>query len=203
MKIKICGITNTEDAQNAVALGADALGFIFYKDSPRFVTPEKVQEITVNLPPFVKLVGVFVNESKKVIEDIVKTCKLDLIQLHGQESPEFCMSLSRNVIKAFPVETIEDIDAIIPYQGIVSAILLDTKDKTKLGGTGKTFDWGIALQAAESDTPIILAGGISTDNIQKALQLINPYAVDICSSVECTPGKKDYNKMSKILGLIE
>jgi len=199
MKIKICGLTNRDDAIDAVNLGADAVGFIFYKDSPRYISPDVVEEISLFLPPFVLLVGVFVNHDKAFIDGVVHRCKLDLIQLHGDESPAFCRSMRRRVIKAFKIQDIDDVDAIAPYQSSVSAVLLDTKVTGKEGGTGKVFDWGLALKAKEFDIPLILAGGINAGNLNKAAKLVNPYAVDLSSSVESSPGKKDYNKMKDII----
>lgn len=199
MKVKICGITNRDDARDAIALGVDALGFIFYKQSPRYVSPDIVEEISLFVPPFVQMVGVFVDHSKEEIESIVKQCRLDVVQLHGNESVSFCIDLNMRIIKAFSVSDIEDIKAISQYQGIVSGMLLDTKVPGKIGGTGQTFDWGIALKAKEFETPIILSGGINENNLQKAIQLVNPYAIDVCSGVEREPGRKDYNKMQSIL----
>ncbi len=199
MKIKICGITNRNDAIDAVNLGADAVGFIFYENSPRYISPDIVEEISLFLPPFVLLVGVFVNHDKAFIDAVVHRCKLDLIQLHGDESPEFCRNMRRRVIKAFKIQDIDDVDAIAPYQSSVSAVLLDTKVKGIEGGTGKVFDWGLALKAKEFDIPLILAGGINAGNLNKAAKLVNPYAVDLSSSVESCPGIKDYNKMKDII----
>ncbi len=199
MKIKICGLTNRDDAIDAVNLGADAIGFIFYEDSPRYITPDIVEEISLFLPPFVLLVGVFVNHDKAFIDSVVHRCKLDLIQLHGNESPAFCRSMRRRVIKAFKIEDINDVDAIAPYQSSVSAVLLDTKVSGREGGTGKIFDWGLALKAKEFDIPLILAGGVNVSNLNKAAKLVNPYAVDLSSSVESAPGKKDYNKMKELI----
>lgn len=203
MKIKICGITNKEDALNAVSLGADAIGFIFSKNSPRYISPEKVEDISLFLPPFVFLVGVFVDQPQEEIIQIAHQCKLDLVQLHGQESPRFCMDIPRRVIKAFKVSDLEDLEPISMYQGIVSAILLDTKAQMIEGGTGKTFDWGLALKAKEFEIPLILAGGINAQNLKKAVNLVNPYAVDLSSGVESEPGKKDYNKMQEVISLAQ
>lgn len=200
MRVKICGITNQEDAHNAVSLGADALGFIFAKDTPRYVDPETVQEIAMSMPPFVSLVGLFVNQDVEEVKSIMVQCRLDVVQLHGDESPGYCMALNRRVIKAFPVSDIEDLVPIAKYKGIISAALLDTKDKEKRGGTGRTFDWGVALKAQEFEIPVILAGGITISNIKKAIQLVNPYAVDISSGVESEVRKKDYNKMKEVIG---
>ena len=198
MRIKICGITNKEDALNAVSLGADALGFIFYDKSPRAVHPDTVEEIVMNLPPFITLVGVFVNETKETIQAVSRQCKLNLIQLHGNEPPSFCQSLEKRVIKAIKVKEDNDIQQIRNYQGSVSSILLDTKVDQQEGGTGITFDWGLALKAKEYDIPIILAGGINQTNIEKAIQLVNPYGLDISSGVEAAPGKKEYSKLQDI-----
>lgn len=199
MKIKICGITNRDDAMDAVNLGVDAIGFIFYEQSPRYISPDIVEEISLFLPPFVLLVGVFVNHDKPYIDAVVHRCRLDLIQLHGDESPEFCRTMRRRVIKAFKISDHNDVDQIAPYQSSVSAVLLDTKVSGMEGGTGKVFDWGLALKAKEFDIPLILAGGINSHNINKAVKLVNPYAVDLSSSVEDIPGKKDYNKMQDIV----
>lgn len=201
MKIKICGITNTEDAQNAVSLGADALGFIFHKSSPRYVSVEKAEEISLFLPPFISLVGVFVNHELAEIQEIADRCKLNLIQLHGDETPDFCLKMPRRVIKAFRVSDLEDIEPIPKYKGMVSGILLDTRVKDIEGGTGKTFDWGLATKAKENDIPLVLAGGINEANLNKAVQIVNPYAIDVSSSIESEPGKKDYNKMNSIIEL--
>ncbi|MEK9656991.1 MAG: phosphoribosylanthranilate isomerase [bacterium] len=202
LKIKICGITNKEDALNAIALGASSLGFNFHKDSPRYITPEKVAEITYFLPPFVQLVAVFVNESIDSIHKIMQKCGLDLVQLHGDESLSFCKSLHYRFIKAIRVKDESDLSDILPFQGFASGILLDTKVSGSYGGTGKTFDWGLAIKATELDLPIILSGGIKHTNIKKAMSLVNPYAVDLCSSVEIKPGIKDYNKLSEFFRLV-
>ena len=201
MKIKICGITNKEDALNAISLGADAIGFIFSKDSPRYIEPEKAEGISLFLPPFVFLVGVFVNQTKEEIISIAHRVRLDL--LHGEESPAFCMEVPRRVIKAIKVSELEDLAQIPKFKGIATSILLDTKVQHLEGGTGKTFDWGLALKAKEYDIPLILAGGINSTNIKKAVNLVNPYAIDLSSGVECSPGKKDYNKMQDIIKIAQ
>ncbi|NDD66889.1 phosphoribosylanthranilate isomerase [bacterium] len=199
MKIKICGITNRDDAMDAVNLGVDAVGFIFYEDSPRYISPDIVEEISLFLPPFVLLVGVFVNHDKPYIDAVTHRCRLDLIQLHGNESPAFCRSMRRRVIKAFKIADIQDVDQIAAYQSSVSAVLLDTKVSGMEGGTGKVFDWGLAIKAKEFDIPLVLAGGINAQNLNKAVKLVNPYGVDLSSSVESLPGKKDYNKMQELV----
>lgn len=203
MKIKICGITNRDDAENAIFFGVHALGFIFYPKSKRFVTAEQVQEMTYFLPPFISTVGVFVNEDPGTVNDIVRSCKLDFVQLHGEETSDYCRKMNAKVIKALRVAELSDIEIIPEYQGSVTSILLDTKSDDLYGGTGKVFDWGLALSAKDFDVPIILAGGLSSDNINKAVQLVNPYAVDINSGVESKPGIKDYNKIQEILDIIK
>ena len=199
MNIKICGITNQEDALHAISLGAKAIGFIFHKESPRYIRPEKAEEITLFLPPFIQIVGVFVNQSQETIKKITEQCRLDIIQLHGNESPSFCLKLNQRVIKAFHIQNPEDLEPIANYQGTVSGILLDTKITGMLGGTGKVFDWGLALKVKELDIPIILSGGINATNIKKAITMVQPYAIDLCSGVENEPGKKDYNKMKRLI----
>ncbi|RAP31747.1 phosphoribosylanthranilate isomerase [Candidatus Marinamargulisbacteria bacterium SCGC AG-343-D04] len=203
MKIKICGITKREDAENAIFFGVHALGFIFYSESSRYVSPETVQEINYFLPPFISSVGVFVNEDADRVNDITKSCKLDFVQLHGDESPEYCMKMDAKVIKAIRVGGLDDIQKIPQFQGSVTSILLDTKSEGSYGGTGKVFDWGLALSAKDFDVPIILSGGLDVDNIKKAVQLVNPYAVDINSGVESEPGVKDYNKIQDIISVLK
>ncbi|MBT5855845.1 phosphoribosylanthranilate isomerase [bacterium] len=201
MRIKICGITNKEDALNAVSLGADAIGFIFYENSPRYIHPDAVEEIMMFLPPFVSTVGVFVNHSRDYINQVVNQCRLNVIQLHGEEAPKDCQGYKQRVIKAIRVFGPEDLQNIHNYQGVVSGVLLDTKVEGVQGGTGKTFDWGLALKAKENDVPLILSGGINAENVRKAVKLVNPYGMDLCSGVEREPGLKDYNKMQDLIGV--
>lgn len=199
MRVKFCGITNKQDALNAAALGVDALGFIFYRNSPRYVSPDVVEEISMLLPPFVMMIGVFVNQEKEEIEAIAKQCRLDLIQLHGDESPAMCLDLPYRVVKAIRVGEPDDLDLIPAYQGVASGLLLDTKKSGAYGGTGRTFDWGLALKAKEYDIPLILSGGISVENVSRAMSLVNPYAIDLSSGVEREPGLKDYQKMQDLM----
>ena len=196
-------MTNRTDALNAVALNIDALGFIFFEHSPRFIAPEKVEEFILDLPPFIHTYGVFVNAKYEYVEEVSTRCKLSGIQLHGNESPEFCTKFSLPTIKAIPVKNEEDIKAIPQYKGCVNGILLDTKVENVHGGTGKTFDWGLAIKAREYDVPLILSGGINVQNVGKAIRMVNPYAIDICSGVEKEPGIKDYNKMQELIKEIQ
>lgn len=189
----MCGITKIEDALAAQALGADAIGMVF-AESPRRVEKEQAREIVQALPPFVHLVGVFVDEKKSVIEDIADFCRLTVLQFHGAESPEYCAGFDRPVIKAFRISQREDIERLKPYQGKVSAFLLDTYHPALAGGTGQTFDWDMAKEVGKIG-PIILAGGLNPDNIEAAIRAVKPYAVDVSSGVEMTLGKKDHDKM--------
>lgn len=202
IKVKICGITNIEDALLAADLGADALGFIF-AESPRQIDSEKARAIIHELPPFVKTVGVFVNEEPEKIKEIQLECGLDLVQLHGDESPEQCRNLMPYSIKSFRIKDETGIKGIDKYKGAVRAILLDTYQKGKAGGTGKTFDWSLAIKVKEIEIPIILAGGLSPENIQEAIATVKPYAVDVSSSIEEKPGKKNPDRMKALFEKIE
>ncbi|MDI6784057.1 MAG: phosphoribosylanthranilate isomerase [bacterium] len=193
VKIKICGITNLADAEKAVELGADALGFIFSK-SPRRVDAEVATEIIKGLPPFISLVGVFVNESAEVVKHIASVCRLNVLQFHGDELPEYCGQFGRKVIKTFRVKNPDDLSMLPGYKGIVSAYLLDSRVKGKRGGTGETFDWELAKIALPYGR-VILAGGLTPENVAEAIKAVNPYAVDVNTGVESAPGKKDHEKM--------
>lgn len=190
IKIKICGITNQADAALAVELGADALGFIF-APSPRQVSPEQARNIIKSLPPFVQTVGVFVDESLNRIRNIMDFCGLDMIQLHGGESAESCSALMPHVIKGFRLSDSSRLSSIGEYRGKIRAALLDTYQKGIQGGTGKTFDWNLAIRAKEMGMPIILSGGLNPSNIQRAVAAVQPYAVDVNSGIEQRPGIKN------------
>ncbi len=196
--IKICGITNYEDASVAVGLGADALGFIFAR-SPRRITPQKVRDIINAIPPFVKTVGVFVNEGLAEIREVKKYCGFDLVQLHGDESPAFCHTLMPYTIKAIRIKDASSLHSIQAYHGKVKALLLDTYSKDKAGGTGKTFDWKLALKIKKLGMPIILSGGLGPSNIDGAISTVRPYAVDVNSGVEERAGKKSHILMKELM----
>ncbi|MDD5284938.1 MAG: phosphoribosylanthranilate isomerase [Desulfuromonadaceae bacterium] len=191
VKVKICGITNLEDALMAVEAGADALGFVFYRDSPRHIYPEQAALIINKLPPFVQTVGLFVNEDFTTVNETADLCGLDLLQLHGNETPEYCQAVNRRVIKAFRVKEISSLNVIHKYN--VAAFLLDAWSPSAPGGTGKTFNWEIAAAAATER--IILAGGLTPENVAEAVRIVKPYAVDVSSGVECAPGKKDAGRL--------
>ncbi len=203
IKIKICGITNIEDAATAVELGADALGFIFYSGSKRFVDPAAARDIILKLPPFITSVGVFVNQDLDEIKRILDITGVNTVQLHGDESPEFCGSVTASVpakvIKAIRVKDSLDAGSLAQYP--VQAILLDTYSDAEYGGTGKSFDWGI-LKDIDIEQKVILSGGLSPDNVAQAVEAVKPYAVDVNSGVEAGPGKKDHEKLKKFIEAI-
>jgi phosphoribosylanthranilate isomerase len=193
--IKICGITNLEDAVAAIAVGADALGFNFYKPSPRYITPQSAREIIEELPETVLKVGVFVNEeSPEEVRRIANESGITALQLHGDESPEYCSELANNyIIKCFAVSNDFDPHLIERYQ--VDAIMLDTKHTTLRGGTGRAFDWSVAQQVSKIVPRLYLAGGLSPENVADAIETVRPFAVDACSSLETIPGKKNEERM--------
>jgi phosphoribosylanthranilate isomerase len=193
VQVKICGITSLEDAHTAVDCGADALGFVFYPPSPRYVTPEQAARIIRALPPFVTTVGLFVDVTCDVVNEMVACCGLDRVQLHGRETPEFCRQISRPVIKAIRIKNAESLSPVPDY--VVSAYLLDAYVEGALpGGTGASFAWELAARAKPYG-PIILAGGLTPENIDSAIAQVRPYGVDVSSGVERLPGVKDHQKI--------
>ncbi len=196
IKIKICGITNLDDAMAAAEYGADALGFNFYKKSPRYIEPEKAAEIIYQLPPFVLPVGIFVNEHEKRVREIQSLTGIQVLQFHGDESPEFCERFESRVIKAFQVKDKESFHSLAHYK--VGAFLLDSYKDGLKGGTGVTFNWHLAV-VAKSFGRIILAGGLNPDNVVEAAKLVQPYAVDVAGGVEKEKGIKDHAKLKKFI----
>ncbi len=196
VKVKICGITILEDALMAVEAGADALGFVFFQGSSRFISPAQAATIISRLPPFVQTVGLFVNEELTVVNAIADRCGLDIVQLHGEESPDYCRAITRRVIKAFRVKDAHSLDNMAEYH--VAACLLDAWSPAAHGGTGTTFNWEIAAHAAASRS-IILAGGLTPENVVEAITAVKPYAVDVSSGVESAPGKKDAGLVSRFI----
>jgi phosphoribosylanthranilate isomerase len=198
--IKICGITNREDACFAAASGADAVGFIFHPKSPRYVAPETVKKIIQELPDGITTVGVFVNLDVLEVKKIVALCGLDMVQLHGAESPDFCGQFPRaQVIKAISLRSEDDLAQLCEYP--VQAMLVDAFAPQRHGGTGEKADWALAARVKELH-PLILAGGLSLANIQEAIACVSPDAVDINSGVESTPGHKDHMKVKEIIELV-
>jgi phosphoribosylanthranilate isomerase len=194
-KVKICGITNYEDAMAALDMGADILGFNFYPKSPRFMPPEKAVKIINKLPAFVDIAGIFVNASIDQIHETKNFCLLDWVQLHGDENPQFCKELlSHNVkvMKALRIKDHSDIKKADDY--FTDAILLDAFHPEKYGGTGLTFDWNIIGHISKR---VFLAGGINPDNAADAIKL-GVYGIDVCSGIESEPGIKDHQKMKQL-----
>ena len=195
-RIKVCGITREEDAERAAELGVDALGFVFYAQSPRAVSPERAREIIRCLPPFVVAVGVFVDSPVSQVLSVVEICRLGAVQLHGSEDPDFCSRLPVKVIKSFRVRGDTFPEEILRYN--VDAILLDTFRPGLPGGTGSTFPWEIARRA-KAYGRIIVAGGLNSGNVRQAIQEAAPYAVDVSSGVESEPGRKDPERMAEFV----
>ncbi len=201
VRVKICGITRREDALRAVELGVDALGFVFWPKSPRAITPDQAAEITAALPPFVTRVGVFVDPPLDQIQKIVETVGLDAVQLHGSESPEFCAAVRwARVIKAFRIRDRASLETLPHYR--TSAWLLDAFHEAAPGGTGRRFDWTLAQEAVALGRPVILAGGLTPENISEAILQVRPYGVDVSSGVEEAPGRKDPERMARFLAAV-
>ncbi len=198
MKVKICGITNYEDAKVCIDNDVDALGFVFFNKSKRYVDHDTVSKIISKLPGDLLKVGVFVNEGIEVITNIISSTKINCIQLHGSESNDFINSLNIPVIKSFRVNKEFDFDQLHNYKN--HKILLDTYSNDDYGGTGKVFNWEIIPK--EISDKIILAGGISIDNVEKVKKEVNPFMVDLSSSLEISPGKKDQKKIKEFLNKV-
>jgi len=195
--VKICGITNVRDARVAARLGADALGFNFFKGSPRYIKPARAKAIIAALPPFTTTVGVFVDAAPEDILEICRLCNLDAVQLHGRETPSQ-VSAVRGVrrIKAIRVQSERDIETCPRYH--VDAYLLDAYVPGEFGGTGEQFNWALAREAARFG-PIILAGGLTPDNVAEAIETAAPYAVDVASGIETAPGRKNKSAMAEFI----
>ncbi|MDN3515836.1 MAG: phosphoribosylanthranilate isomerase [Candidatus Brocadia sp.] len=196
MRVKICGITNRDDALAAVALGADALGFVFAK-SPRQVIKEQARDIIEQLPPFVSPVGVFVDERVDTIKEVCNFCHVHTVQLHGNEDPKYVNDLKGyKIIKAFRIKEEDDLKLLTNYKP--HAFLLDSYVKGAMGGTGVSFNWEIASRAHKYGD-IILSGGLTPENVKEAIRMVKPYAVDVSSGVEASPGKKDKALMKRFI----
>ena len=196
VRVKICGTTSLKDALLAVESGADAVGFIFYKESPRNISQKDVKEIVAQLPPFVESIGVFVNETSDKINRIAEQCRLTAVQLHGDESPAFCRRIKRRVVKAVRVKDAESLKGMSDFD--VSGFLLDAYNEESRGGTGRVFDWNLALRAKKQG-PVIIAGGLNPYNVYTAIHRVKTYGVDVCSGVEKSPGVKDPEKISEFI----
>ncbi len=204
-KVKICGITNLEDALLSAKFGADALGFNFYEKSPRYIVPEKAREIIEKLPERILKVGVFVNENLEKIVEIASIAKLDALQLHGEESPEFSRELkvktNLEIIKAFRVSPEFKPEDVLQYE--VDAILLDAYSSKEHGGTGEIFDWKIAFKTKQIASKLYLAGGLDSQNVDLAIRRVQPFAVDSCSLLEKQKGEKDKQKVFRFISVVK
>ncbi|HVV02515.1 MAG TPA: phosphoribosylanthranilate isomerase [Verrucomicrobiae bacterium] len=197
MIVKICGITNVEDARAAAEAGADILGFIFHERSSRHVTPAQVAAITRELPAHVVRAGVFVNPAEEFVFEAISSCGLNLLQFHGAESAEFCVRFGLMTMKAFPMRDAAALARLPEYK--TDAWLLDAYSASQAGGTGETFNWDLAVRAREFGRPIFLAGGLTPENVAEAILKVRPYAVDVSSGVEASPGRKDHQKVKAFI----
>ncbi len=202
-RIKVCGITSAEDANNAIEAGVDALGFIFVESSPRYISPEKAKEIIAQLPPFIHYVGVFVDNDPIEVEEIIDYCGLSFVQLHGKEDAEYCQKLAHaatpcKIIKAFRVGSKSLAADFKPYEDVVKGFLLDTYVDGQEGGTGKAFDWSI-VESLNLQLPVVLAGGLTPENAAEAVNAVRPFAIDVNSGVESEPGKKDIGLLRTLI----
>ena len=202
-KVKVCGITNQEDAAAAAEAGADAVGFVFHRTSPRYIMPAVAKNIVFSLPPFVIPVGVFVNEEINTVRTIMDSCGLALAQLHGDETVSYCQELGRPVIKAIRVKDRGTFLTVAELQGRagVRCILIDAYSENAYGGTGQSVDWELTAEVTK-DVPILLAGGLTPENVAQAIRIVRPYGVDVSSGVESVPGKKDHAKIHKFIDVV-
>lgn len=192
--VKVCGITNEGDAQAAVAAGADVLGFVFYPQSPRAVTIPEAAKIAAGLPRAVVRAGVFVDALPDQVMEAVRECGLTLLQFHGSEPPDYCRQFGTMCMKAFRVRGPEVLEQMRPYG--TEAILLDAWSPGQLGGTGERFNWDLAIEAKALGKPLFLAGGLTPENVRAAVEKVRPFAVDVSSGVEATPGRKDHSRVA-------
>ena len=196
-RVKICGITRGQDAIVAASLGAHAVGLMFYKDSPRFVSVDKARKVIEELPPFVTRVGVFVNPEEQEVNAVLGTLRLDLLQFHGDESPQFCVRFGMPYIKAIRVTKDMDLLQYASRYRDAEALLLDTHSESSYGGTGEAFDWN--LIPGNMPVPIILSGGLNAENVARAIRQLQPWAVDVSSGVESAKGIKDAAKIAAFM----
>lgn len=201
-KVKVCGITNLKDAKNAVAAGCDALGFVFYRKSPRYITPGSAKEIIARLPAAIKKVGVFVDEDKTEIKRIARLTKLDMLQLHGKETPQFCKGFKNyKVIKALKVGRSFNRKKALGYAGC--ALLFDTLSKGKAGGTGRQFNWNLVRTFHKGRQQVFLSGGLNKNNVERAIRIVRPDWVDASSSLEVSAGIKCKGKVRAFIKAVK
>lgn len=197
IRSKICGITRVEDALAAVACGADAIGLVFYAKSPRYVTPERAAEIVACLPPLVSAVGLFVDAEPHEVEQVLRTVRLDLLQFHGEETPQYCAAFGTPYIKAVRVRPEINLVEYAAAYGKAKALLLDAYQEGVAGGTGQVFDWNLIPRNLTK--PVILAGGLNASNVAVAIAQVRPYAVDVSGGVEQEKGIKDADKIAAFM----
>ena len=193
-RIKVCGMRELGEVAGVVAAGVDAIGLIFVEQSPRYIDPERAREIVASLPPFVDAVGVFVDQEAAAVNEIVRYCGLTMVQLHGAESPAYCAEVNCRVMKVFRVRKSLTREDLAPYADKVSGFLFDTFQEKMAGGTGQTFDWNL-LEKLAPPRPVVLAGGLTPENVGEAIRQARPFAVDLNSGVEFAPGRKDLDKV--------
>lgn len=199
-RVKVCGITRIEDAVLAASLGASAIGFVFWRPSPRFVEPETARAIAAAMPASVVCVGVFVDQDATYVRQIAAQVRLGAVQLHGHESVEFATALMEPVIKAVPLEEGFDPQSLDLLPPAIT-VLLDAHDPERRGGTGRTIDWTVAARAA-TRRPVMLAGGLTPENVGDAIRIVRPYAIDVSSGVESSPGIKDRDRLRALFDAI-
>jgi phosphoribosylanthranilate isomerase len=198
VQIKICGITTLADAEAAMSAGADALGFMFYSASPRYLAPGAAADIIARVPPTIAAVGVFVDPSPGFVRAVIGRTGISTLQFHGNETPAFCAQFGAKTIKAFRLRDRAALAALMPHRG--SAWLLDSYVPDVPGGSGKTFNWDLAIEARRLGNPIFLAGGLNPENIGEAIRRVAPYGVDVSSGVEAAPGRKDPARLERFIG---
>ena len=199
VRIKICGITNTEDARAAAAAGADAVGLVFYHSSPRALDAVRARKILAALPPFVTRVGLFVNAEAAEVASTLQQCPLDVLQFHGDESPSLCRGFGRPYIKVLRVTAAQDLRPAVDAYHDAQGLLLDCAAPGVWGGSGRSFDWWRLPDLGKS---LILAGGLHAENVAEAIAIARPYAVDVSSGVELSPGRKDHDKMARFVARV-
>lgn len=201
VRVKICGITRAEDALAAAEAGADALGFMLFKSSPRCVTPAQTSAIIRALPPFIARVGVFVNPSESEVHSAIAGCGIDTLQFHGEEPPEFCRQFGLRVVKAVRVHDAESLKSLAAFSS--ETWLLDSFVAGRHGGTGVVFNWDLAAAAVKQGRRVILAGGLTPENAAEAVRRVRPYALDVSSGVESAPGIKDVKKVRAFIAAVQ
>lgn len=200
-KVKICGLTNVENAKSMANYSIDAIGLVFYEKSPRFVDIKTAQQIIEVLPPFINRIGLFVNAEKSFIDKVIKNVAIDTLQFHGDETPQECEKYQLPFIKAIRVDEQTDLKKQASDYKNASGLLLDAKHKTLYGGSGESFDWNLAKK--EINLPIILAGGLTVNNVAQAIEQVQPFGVDVSSAVEKSKGFKDIEKIKLFMEKIK